>query len=115
MLAKNILANQGYTVLAAQNPDEVREICKTQGNKIDLLLTDVIMPQMSGKDVAQMCTATIPKLKVLYMSGYTSDVIMHHGVLEEGLAFLQKPFTPVSLTAKVREVLDGSSASKASV
>jgi two-component system, cell cycle sensor histidine kinase and response regulator CckA len=114
-LAKNILANQGYKVFAAQNPEEVREICKTQGTKIDLLLTDVIMPQMSGKDVAQMCTATIPTLKVLYMSGYTSDVIMHHGVLEEGLAFLQKPFTPVSLTAKVREVLDGSSAARASV
>jgi two-component system, cell cycle sensor histidine kinase and response regulator CckA len=114
-LAKNILANQGYKVFAAQNPEEVREICKTHGTKIDLLLTDVIMPQMSGKDVAQMCTATIPTLKVLYMSGYTSDVIMHHGVLEEGLAFLQKPFTPVSLTAKVREVLDGSSAARASV
>jgi PAS domain S-box-containing protein len=113
-LAKNILAGQGYNVFAAQNPEEVRAICKTQGTKIDLLLTDVIMPQMSGKEVAQMCTATIPNLKVLYMSGYTSDVIMHHGVLEEGLAFLQKPFTPVSLTAKVREVLDGSNAAKAS-
>lgn len=105
-LARNILASQGYTVFAAQHPDEVREICQEIGDKIDLLLTDVIMPQMSGKDVAAMCTGMIPKLKVLYMSGYTSDVIMHHGVLEEGLAFLQKPFTPVGLTAKVREVLD---------
>jgi CheY-like chemotaxis protein len=114
-LAKSILANQGYKVFPAQNPEEVREICKTLGTKIDLLLTDVIMPQMSGKEVALMCTATIPNLKVLYMSGYTSDVIMHHGVLEEGLAFLQKPFSPISLTAKVREVLDGSNAAKASL
>ncbi len=112
-LAKNILASQGYQVFTAQNPDEVREICRVQGAKLNLLLTDVIMPQMSGKDIALMCTAVIPALKVLYMSGYTSDVIMHHGVLDEGLAFLQKPFSPVSLTAKVREVLDGTSASRA--
>jgi two-component system, cell cycle sensor histidine kinase and response regulator CckA len=105
-LAKNILSGQGYTVFAAQHPNEVRDICTEIGDKIDLLLTDVIMPQMSGKDVAALCTGMIPKLKVLYMSGYTSDVIMHHGVLEEGLAFLQKPFTPIGLTAKVREVLD---------
>jgi PAS domain S-box-containing protein len=106
-LARNILAGQGYQVFVAQHPDEVRAICKEHSATINLLLTDVIMPHMSGKDVATMCVGMIPTLKVLFMSGYTSDVIMHHGVLEEGLAFLQKPFTPVALSAKVREVLDG--------
>ena len=113
-LARSILANQGYKVFAAQNPEEVRDLCKKHGAAINLLLTDVIMPVMSGKEIALMCAEMIPALKVLYMSGYTSDVIMHHGVLDEGLAFLQKPFTPVSLTAKVREVLDGASAARAS-
>ena len=108
-LACSILETQGYKVLMAQNPDEVQHICREHGQGIDLLLTDVIMPGLSGRDVANMCASMIPELKVLYMSGYTSDVIMHHGVLDEGLAFLQKPFTPVALTAKVRQVLDGES------
>ena len=113
-LAQNVLQSQGYRVFTAKNPDEVRAICTEHASAIHLLLTDVIMPQMSGKDVATLCSGLVPQLKVLYMSGYTSDVIMHHGVLEEGLAFLQKPFTPVALTAKVREVLDGSSPMAAS-
>lgn len=106
-LARSILASQGYKVFATGSADEARMICQDEEVKIDLLLTDVIMPQVSGKEVATMCAGLVPGIKVLYMSGYTSDVIMHHGVLEEGLSFLQKPFTPVALTAKVREVLDG--------
>ncbi len=106
-LTRSILASHGYRVLVAQNGDEASRLCGENSRHIDLLLTDVIMPGMSGKEIASMCSALVPSLKVLYMSGYTSDVIMHHGVLDEGLAFLQKPFTPVGLSAKVRQVLDG--------
>jgi nitrogen-specific signal transduction histidine kinase/ActR/RegA family two-component response regulator len=105
-LAESILAGRGYRVLAATTPDEVDTACRTFGYELDLLLTDVVMPIMSGREIAARVTACCPKVKVLYMSGYTSDAILHHGVLEGGIALLQKPFTPTSLIAKVREVLD---------
>jgi DNA-binding NtrC family response regulator len=75
---------------------------------IQLVLTDVVMPSMSGRDLVRKLTAKYPHLRVLYMSGYTDNVIASGGVLEPGLAFLQKPFTPVALAQKVREVLDAS-------
>jgi CheY-like chemotaxis protein len=73
---------------------------------VDLLLTDLVMPGMSGRELARRLAAVRPSLKVLYMSGYPSDDIAHHGILEEGIAFLAKPFTPAVLLGKVREVLD---------
>ena len=74
--------------------------------KIHLLLTDVVMPQVSGREVAENLTRIHPELRVLYMSGYTDDAVVRHGILVEGNFFLQKPFTPYTLAHKVREVLD---------
>ena len=108
-LTESILAARGYRVLAAETPEEVDLACQRLGNAIDLLLTDVVMPVMSGREIAARVVGRCPTVKVLYMSGYTSDAIVHHGVLEQGIAFLQKPFTPSSLVTKVREVLDGTS------
>ena len=76
------------------------------GGAIALLLTDVVMPQMSGRELAERLAKTSPKLKVLYMSGYTDDAIVHHGVLDPGTRFIGKPFAAVELTRRVREVLD---------
>lgn len=71
-----------------------------------MLLTDVVLPQMNGREVAQQLLELMPSLRVLFMSGYTDDAIVHHGVLDEGVSFIEKPFTPDSLLSKVREVLD---------
>ena len=81
-------------------------ICERHARPIHLLLTDVVMPQMSGPELAERLAARGPSMRVLCMSGYTDDSIVRHGVLERGMAFLQKPITPPSLTTKVREVLD---------
>jgi PAS domain S-box-containing protein len=108
LIAGRILERQGYRVLVAQDPDEAMKLCETHEGRIDLLLTDVVMPRMSGPDLAERLTGMRPQLKVLCMSGYTDDSIVRHGVLKSGIAYLQKPFTPASLTTKVREVLDSS-------
>jgi two-component system, cell cycle sensor histidine kinase and response regulator CckA len=105
-LAEVILSSQGYKVVSANGPKRAEEIAATRGQEIDLVLTDVIMPSLSGRELVRRLTAVNPKLRVLYMSGYTDNVIAQGGVLEEGLAFLQKPFTPRALAQKVREVLD---------
>jgi two-component system cell cycle sensor histidine kinase/response regulator CckA len=105
-LAREILTLMGYTVLAASEPAEALRISLEHTGIIDLLLTDV---GMSGRQVADRLTAERPGLKVVFMSGYTDNAIVHHGVLEPGTAFVQKPFTPESLTRKVREVLDAPS------
>ncbi len=97
---------QGYTVLAAANADEAAVLSETHAGEIDLMVTDVVMPQTSGRTVAERAVARRPRMKVLFMSGYTDDAIVRHGVLDAGTAFLQKPFTPVSLGRKVRDVLD---------
>jgi DNA-binding NtrC family response regulator len=82
------------------------QVCEQHEGPIHLLLTDVIMPTMSGRQLAEHVAFLRPGLKVLYMSGYTDNAIMRHGILEEGTSFLPKPFTPDSLTYKVRKVLD---------
>ena len=105
-LAREALSSSGYNVLVAENPDAAIALCRTNKTRIELLLTDVVMPGISGPELAVQLTLIRPELKVLYMSGYTAQAILHHGELESNTFFLQKPFTPSSLSAKVREVLD---------
>ena len=100
------LEAQGYTVLSAAGAREAIRLCEEHAGEIHLMLTDVVMPGMSGRELARSAAALRPLVKVLFMSGYTDNVIVHHGVLDAGTAFLQKPFTPRSLAQKVREVLD---------
>lgn len=82
------------------------EISKHHHGQIDLLITDVVMPEMSGNEVAARLAALRPEMKVLFMSGYTDEAIVHHGVIDAGIAFLEKPFTPDAAARKVRAVLD---------
>ena len=105
-LVEEALRRNGYQVLMASSSNEARNLCLTQRRPIDLLLTDVVMPDLSGHELAKLLELLRPGLRVLYMSGYTDDTIVHHGVLDAGTAFLQKPFSPDALAAKVREVLD---------
>jgi DNA-binding NtrC family response regulator len=105
-LVRGILQANGYTVLEAGRPLEALEISKRFEGPIHLLFTDVVMPQMSGREVAEKISSERSNTKVLYMSGYTDQAIAHHGVLSPGVPFLQKPFTPEALTQKVRDVLD---------
>jgi len=106
-LAHEVLENCGYRLLEAANGVAALSVCEHYSETIDLLLTDVVMPEMSGRGVADRLAQLHPEMKVLYMSGYTDDVIAHHGVINEGIHFLQKPFAPGDLVRKVREVLDG--------
>ncbi len=105
-LAVGILRRFGYEVLEAGLPYEALFLVEGRKERIDLLVTDVVMPQMSGKELAEKIKKWHPEVKVLYMSGYTDNAIVHHGVLEPGIDFMQKPFTVQGLTKKVREVLD---------
>jgi PAS domain S-box-containing protein len=105
-LVRHVLEAQGYRVLIASTPSEALELA-AEGDP-HLVLTDVVMPEMNGRELATHLVGADPRLKVLYMSGYTENAIVHHGVLEEGVSFLQKPFRPETLAAKVRAVLDGS-------
>lgn len=105
-LARQILENAGYKILEVACGSEAIRLCGENSPAIDLLLTDVVMPETSGKEVADRLTELQPDLKVLFMSGYTDEAIVHHGVLDSNVQFIQKPFTPAALTRKVREVLD---------
>jgi PAS domain S-box-containing protein len=104
-LARQILATQGYQVLEATNGEAALEMCERHQGPIDLLLTDVIMPEISGPELAERLHKLRPELPVLFMSGYTDDAIVHHGVLEEGANFIQKPFAPDVLAKKVKQAL----------
>ncbi|MFZ0927767.1 MAG: ATP-binding protein [Syntrophobacteraceae bacterium] len=104
-LSKIILENLGYTVLAAQAPVQAIHLAEDHPGDIHLLITDVVMPEMNGRELAEKLNAIRPNLKCLYMSGYTSDVIAHRGILDEGLNFIQKPFLSYDLAARVRQVL----------
>lgn len=104
-MATNMLQLLGYTVLSAKIPSEALKKSALYTGKIDLLVTDVIMPEMNGRDLAAQLLGNQPWVKCLYMSGYTADIIADQGVLEEGIHFLQKPFSHTTLAAKVREVL----------
>jgi len=105
-LGQRILQQHGYTVLAARSAEDAIRIARQFHGRIHLLITDVVMPGLNGKQLKQQIEDGQPQLKCLFMSGYTADVIAHHGVLDEGVHFLQKPFTLAALTAKVRELLD---------
>jgi two-component system cell cycle sensor histidine kinase/response regulator CckA len=104
-VAKEILEEIGYTVLAAATPQEAVSLCENKDTIIDLLLTDVVMPGMSGKELKKAVEVIRPGIKVLFMSGYTSNVIAHRGVLEKGVHFIQKPFSMKDLAQKVREAI----------
>jgi PAS domain S-box-containing protein len=107
-LSERLLERLGYTVLAANHPNVALHLAETYPGKIHLLLTDVIMPDMSGRDLWERLGVVRPGLKCLFMSGYTANVIAHHGVLDDGVHFLQKPFSREVLAMKLREVLHGS-------
>lgn len=106
---KRMLEVQGYQVVPARSPGEAIRLAKDNAGKMDLLITDVIMPEMNGVDLATNILSAYPNIKRLFMSGYTADVIAHHGVLDQGVNFIQKPFSREQLSLKVREALDNSS------
>ena len=105
-VAQQVLRRYGYHVIEARNAGEALLICERHPRPIHLLLTDVIMPHMSGRQLAQRLVQIVPDLKVLFMSGYTENTIVHHGILDSGIAYLQKPLVPDTLVRRVREVLD---------
>jgi CheY-like chemotaxis protein len=105
-LSRSLLEEYGYTVLSALSPKEALTLVERHKGEIHLLITDVVMPGMNGRELRDQLSARRPGIKVLFMSGYTADVIAHQGILEEGIQFLQKPFSMVTLAVKVRKVLD---------
>jgi len=106
-LTRLVLESHGYTVIEVSNGARALEAARAHRGPIHLLVTDVVMPQMSGSELAQHLHGSHPSAKVLFMSGYTDDAVVRHGVIEAEAAFLQKPFAPHALAQKVRDVLDG--------
>jgi len=101
-----MLEEIGYKVLNAATPSEALSLCAKKDTLIDLLITDVVMPKMNGPELKNKIEAILPGIKVLFMSGYTSNVIVHHGVLEDGVHFIQKPFSMKDLARKVRDAME---------
>jgi DNA-binding NtrC family response regulator len=100
-----MLDTLGHTVSMAETPEKALAICTGSGEVFDLLLSDVVMPQMSGKKLKTSIEVLQPKIKTLFMSGYTANVIAHHGILNRDINFLQKPFSMGDLSKKIREVI----------
>jgi two-component system, cell cycle sensor histidine kinase and response regulator CckA len=105
-MTERILKNKNYTVLAAKNPSEALQWVEAYADKIALLLTDVVMPGMNGRELAERIKSICPKIRCLFMSGYTANVIAHRGVLDKGLDYIQKPFSMQDLMTKIRAILD---------
>jgi CheY-like chemotaxis protein len=105
-LAREVLEMNGYTVVEADNGVEALNVFEAESETIDILITDLVMPLMGGRDLALKIAPVRPDLKVLFLSGYTDSVVLQQGILEPGSSFLQKPFTPSELAHKVREALD---------
>ena len=106
-MTTTMLERLGYTVVAAATPGEAIRLAHEYQGRINLLMTDVVMPEMNGRELAENLLSHYPDLKRLFMSGYTANVIAHHGVLDEGVHFIQKPFSKKDLERKLREVLEG--------
>ena len=105
-LVRETLEREGYKVIDSADPVEAQRIAENYRGRIELLIADVVMPKLSGRELARSLTERRPDLKVLYMSGYTDSAIVNSGILQKEVAFLQKPFTPGVLSAKVREVIE---------
>ncbi len=100
-----MLERSGFKVIPAGSPNEAIGIAQELGNEIHLMITDVVMPQMNGRDLASAVRSLCPKMKLIFMSGYTANAIAHHGVLDDNVNFLQEPFSKNTLNAKIREAL----------
>ncbi|WP_321416190.1 PAS domain S-box protein [uncultured Desulfobacter sp.] len=105
-MVKKMLERLGYTVLAANTPEQAMQIANSSNINIDLLITDVVMPSMNGRELTQKILKAVPNIKCLYMSGYTRNVIAHRGILGEGMNFINKPFSRMDISLKIREILD---------
>lgn len=105
-LGEELLSELGYKVIAANTAADAIAFATERGNKIDLLITDVVMPEMNGRELAETLSAHLPELKILYVSGYTANVIAHHNVLDEGVNFLQKPLSPQTLARKISQLMN---------
>jgi CheY-like chemotaxis protein len=106
VMTRKILERCGYRILTAEGPSEALELASDYSEQIDLILTDVVMPDMSGPQLVERLSPILPDTPVIFMSGYTDDQLQHHGVLDEGVILIEKPFTAMTLSAAVREVLD---------
>jgi CheY-like chemotaxis protein len=104
-LGIRILENLGYKILSTTKSQDAKKIAEEYDGEIDLLITDVVMPEMNGRELSEQLQLLYPQLKILFMSGYTANVIAHRGVLDEGISFISKPFSPKEIALKIREVL----------